>query len=142
MTRSKMREDFKYLRDHCIDLVHAYFTYNRLFTCQNAELLTKVAPTFFTDIAEIMHRDWLLQAYRIRPARDKRLAHFDRDHQVNGSVLGETKESELEQFLVNLQRYCDEVGIAIGIGPLDFGSGSCEGDVLDLLKYLREKPNA
>jgi hypothetical protein len=191
MTSSKLLEDFKYLRGHCIDLVHAYFTYTRLFNDKNRDLLTKVAPTFFSDIADIMLRDWLLQVCKlmdppsttrkgvtienitiklineqltdnkllsleiedlanklliygekIKPARDKRLAHFDRDHQVNGLVLGATTESELDQFLVNLQKYCDEVGIAIGLGPLDFGRGGCKGDVLDFLKYLRKMQNA
>lgn len=191
MANSKLIEDFKYLRDHCINLVHAYFTYTNLFNDQNRDLLTRVAPTFFSDIAEIMQRDWLLQACKlmdpgsttkkgvtlenitiklineqldangllfpqikdiaeklrkygenIKPARDKRLAHFDREHQVNGLVLGATTENELDQFLANLQDYSDEVGNAIGVGPLSFGSGGCKGDVLDFLKYLREKQNA
>ncbi len=191
MAHSKLLEDFNYLRDHCISLVQAYFTYTNLFNDENRDLLTKVAPTFFSDIADIMQRDWLLQVCKImdspstnrkgvtlenitielinqqlnvngllsteiraiadellkygkkiKPARDKRNAHFDRDCQVNGLVLGSTTENELGQFFVNLQAYCDEVGKAIGLGPLDFGCGGCKGDVLDFLRYLRERQNA
>ena len=74
---------------------------------------------------------------KIIPARHKRLAHFDRDHQISGIVLGDTTEWELEEFIENIQNYCDAVGRAIGIGPLDFSSSSCPGDVDDLLKVLR-----
>ena len=73
---------------------------------------------------------------KITPARNKRLAHFDRSHQVNGIILGATTEKELGNFLDNLQRNCDAVGLKIGLGPLDFASSSCSGDVLDLLKFL------
>jgi hypothetical protein len=159
-----------------------------LFNEENRDLLDKVALTFFSDIAEIMHRDWILQAYKlmdpaksdvkgdtlalenitiklineqlktnelsnktindvsekifeygtkIKLARNKRLAHFDREHQVNNITLGETTEQELFEFLDNIQNYCDEVGVAIDIGPLDFSGSGCKGDALDLIKYLR-----
>ena len=186
MSNSKLIGDFEHLREHCILLRQNYDTYTDLFNEENRDLLDKVAPTFFSDIAEIMHRDWILQACKlmdpakskvegdtlenitiklineqleanglfnrtisdlsdkvleygtkITPARNKRLAHFDREHQVNNMILGETTEQEFFGFLNNIQSYCDEVGIAIGIGPLDFSGSSCEGDVLDLIKYLR-----
>ena len=73
----------------------------------------------------------------IIPARHKRLAHFDREHQICGIVLGATTEKELEDFLENIQKYCDAVGRAVGLGPLDFAGSSCSGDVHDLLKVLR-----
>ena len=72
------------------------------------------------------------------PARHKRLAHFDREHQLNRIVLGETTEEELLCFLVNIQRYCDLVGNAIGTGPLHFSASGSSGDELDLIKVLRE----
>ena len=74
---------------------------------------------------------------KIKPARNKRLAHLDRETYVNDITLGETTEEDLANFLSNIQIYCDEVGIVIGIGPLDFGASGCNGDVLDLLSYLR-----
>ena len=187
MTNPKLIQDFKHLRDHCIKLVHAYYTYTSLFNEENHDLLNVVAPAFFSDISEIMQRDWILQACKlmdpaitvrklenlsiklvnnqlevegllspsiisladvllkygekIKPARDKRIVHFDREYQVNGLLLGATTERELDQFLQNLQKYCDEIGIAIGVGALGFGCGCCEGDVIDLLKVLRESQN-
>ncbi|MDP2605494.1 MAG: hypothetical protein Q8S00_23375 [Deltaproteobacteria bacterium] len=75
---------------------------------------------------------------KLVPARHKRLAHFDREHQVNRTVLGDTTEEELFCFLENIQRYCDLVGNAIGIGPLHFAASGSRGDELDLIKVLRE----
>ncbi|MBW2035147.1 MAG: hypothetical protein JRI94_16490 [Deltaproteobacteria bacterium] len=75
---------------------------------------------------------------KIVPARNKRLAHLDRDHQISRNVLGATTEEELEVFLENIQKYCDAVGRAIGLGPLDFTDSSCPGDVHDLLRVLRD----
>ena len=71
-------------------------------------------------------------------ARHKRLAHFDREDQICAAVLGVTTEKELGAFLENIQQYCDAVGRAIGLGPLDFSSSNCPGDVLDLLRVLRD----
>ncbi|MCG8392034.1 MAG: hypothetical protein MI745_03035 [Pseudomonadales bacterium] len=191
MIKSKLVGDFELLRDHCIKLRQNYNTYTQLYNEENRAILSKVAATFFSDIAEIMHRDWILQACKlmdpastnrkesvlenitinlideqlemcgssnkkirdlsrdllaygekIKPARNKRIAHYDREHQVSNITLGITTEEELFGFLHNIQRYCDEVGIAIGLGPLDFTGSGCRGDVLDLLTYLRRKENA
>jgi len=146
------------------------------------------SPIFFSDLAEIMHRDWILQSCKlmdpattkvrgnifenitiklineqletcglfgqeindlsqklleygdkIKPARHKRLAHFDREHHVNNITLGKTTEEELFEFLNNIQIYCDKVGIAADVGPLDFSGSGCSGDVLDLIKHLRSR---
>jgi hypothetical protein len=191
MIKSKIVGDFELLREHCIKLRQNYNTYTQLYNEGNSALLSDVAATFFSDIAEIMHRDWILQACKlmdpasskrggsvlenitiklideqlevcgssnqdirdlsrnllefgeqIKPARNKRIAHYDREHQVNNVTLGITTEEELFSFLRNIQRYCDEVGTAIGIGPLDFSGSGCKGDVLDLLKYLRRRDSA
>lgn len=184
MDTTKLQQDFSILRDHCVGIRQSYNTYTDLFNKDNESLLTKVAPIFFSDIAEIMQRDWILQFCKImdkaemhgkenitidlinkqlenqslfssgieetskklikygnklKSARNKRLAHYDREHQINSIVLGETTKQELNDFLVNIQVYCDDVRNAIGSGPLDFTGSGCKGDVLDLLKYLREK---
>jgi len=89
------------------------------------------------DICELSERI-LKYGEKVKPARDKRLAHFDREHQVKGVVLGETTEEELEGFLNNIQSYCDLAGNAIGLGPLDFSASGCPGDALDLLKVLQK----
>lgn len=78
----------------------------------------------------------------IIPARNMRLSHYDRDSQVNNPILGETSEAELLEFLDSLQEYYDLVVKEVGVGPIAFGGGSCSGDVLDFLKYLRGKENA
>ncbi len=187
MSERKIEIDFKLLRDHCITIRRDYNTYTTLFNEENRDILDKAA-SFFTDVAEIMHRDWILQACKIivdpasithkkeelenitldlvnkqlkneglyneeiaslsakiklygdkiKPARDKRLAHYDRDHQINGITLGATTETELHDFLLNIQEYCDEVGIAIGVGPLDFSCSACQGDILDLLMFIKK----
>lgn len=79
---------------------------------------------------------------KLIPARNKRIAHYDREHQVNDIVLGATTEDELHQFLANIQEYCDLVGEAVDLGPSDFTSSSCAGDALDLLKVLNRGKNA
>lgn len=75
---------------------------------------------------------------KIKPARNKRLAHYDREHQVEEIILGRTTEEEIFNFLFDIQKYCDLVGEAIGVGPLDFSCSSCPGDVLDFLKFLHD----
>lgn len=91
----------------------------------------------FDDISNIS-KSLLEYGQKLLPARHKRIAHFDRKHHISKTVLGETTEDELENFLINIQHYCDAVGRAIGLGPLDFTSSSCIGDVNDLLRILRD----
>jgi len=187
MASQKLIDDFCIFRDHCRIVRRKYNTYNHLFFSGVDELLNKTAPVFFTEIAEIMLRDWLLQVCKImdpptkkvkgityetlsiellktrlseenlltdqikklsskilaygdliKPARNKIIAHFDRDSAVSGIVLGDHDEKLLSDFLANLQQYCDEVGRAIGVNPLDFSASRCKGDVLDLIRVLRK----
>ena len=191
MNSEKLDKDFEIIREHCIEIRCNYNTYTNLFCDENRTVLSKAAPTFFTDVAAIMHRDWVLQVCKLMdpastrrrgqvlenltlklineqlvekglmtpeiksvsdriliygdkltPARNKRIAHCDREHQINAVVLGETPESVLFAFLDDIQRYCDLVGIAVGFGPLDFTSSSCPGDALDLIKILKCGVNA
>ncbi|NVJ47793.1 MAG: hypothetical protein HWE07_11725 [Cytophagia bacterium] len=177
----KLKKDFEALRNHCSKILQEYNLYTNLFCEQNKDILSKVAATFFTDIAEIIHRDWKLQVCKImdryemhgkenitidlinkqlndaglttneieqiseqlkeygkkiKPARNKRIAHFDRAAQLSGQPLGGTSETELIEFLNNMQCYCDLVGNSIGIGPLGLSCSGCVGDELDLVKYL------
>lgn len=191
MIKSKLAGDFELLRVHCIKLRQNYNTYTQLYNEENRALLNEVAAIFFSDIAEIMQRDWILQACKlmdpastnrkgsvlenitiklidqqlevcsclnkeirdlsynlreygdkIKPARNKRIAHYDREHQLKNITLGITTEDELFEFLRNIQGYCDKVSIAIGLGPLDFTGSGCKGDAIDLLTYLRRRENA
>jgi AbiU2 len=182
----KAIEIFGHFREHCIRLKRDYNTYSDLFNDSTREVLSKTAPTFFTDIADILQRDWILQACKLsdppeskrkdgihynitvqllnqslermgllstgisntgrsiveygeklKPARDKYIAHFDYEHQIQGIPLGETSEPELLKFIDDIQQYCDLVGEALGVGPLDFSSSGCAGDALDLLMHLK-----
>lgn len=188
MSISKLKEDFENIKQHCINIVHAHYTYRKLFHSGNTNLLSKVAAHFFSTLADIMHKDLLLQSSKlmdpattkiasqqvenltiklineqllkedlmtqkieciskkildygekIKPARSKRIAHFDREYQINNDILGGRTEEEVDQFLENLQYYCDEVGLALGLGQLDFGPGTCKGDVVDFLKYIEQR---
>lgn len=188
MKNEKLSLDFKILRDQCTIIQRDFNTYHALFFSDcSGELLTKTARIFFTDLSEIMQRDWIVQvckimdpattqikgeilenisfklinkqllqekifskeislitnsilAYgeKITPARNKRLTHFDREAHVNKITLGETTTLEIHTFLNNIQKYCDAVGSALGIGPLDFSASDCPGDVHDLLTVLEK----
>ena len=100
----------------------------------NEQLIEKQLMT--TEI-ESIGSSILSYGAKLVPARNKRLAHYDRKSQLDGSVLGATSKQELEQFLRNIQEYCDLVGNAIGTGSSDFTSGACVGDVFDLIKVLK-----
>lgn len=86
---------------------------------------------------EELSKSILSYGKKLIPARNKRLAHFDKASQLQNGVLGATTEEELEQFLLSMQKYSDEVGKTIGVGPLDFSGNSCVGDELDLLEALK-----
>ena len=90
---------------------------------------------------EIICLDEKLQKYgkRLRPARNKIIAHCDLETYRTQKTLGGHSEQELQDFLTNLQKYFDAVGNAVGLGPLDFRHSSASGDVLDLLKILQER---
>lgn len=78
----------------------------------------------------------------LKPARHRILAHRDRECQFEGVVMAATTNEQLKEFVQNSQDYSDLVGIQIGVGPLDFSSSGCKGDVYDLLQYLRKSQRA
>lgn len=65
------------------------------------------------------------------------VAHADKATALRPGLVGAHSEHELESFMDNLQAYTDAVGIALGIGPLDYSVQAGPGDVQDLLKALR-----
>lgn len=183
----KLIDDFEQLRECLIAVRRDYNTYNALYCDENKALLTATAPTFFTDIGEILQRDWILQVVKlmdaavtnvrgeqrenltiqlvvqqlereallteeirdkskaildygvlIKPARDRILAHRDRQCHFEGIAMGTTTDEQLYEFIENIQRFADLVGLQIGVGPLDFSSSGSKGDVYDLLRCLRE----
>lgn len=81
-----------------------------------------------------------LHGYRtlILPARNKLISHLDRDAVLHGGVLGVHTEEQMKDFYENLQEYCDEVGWALGVGPLDFRCTASDGDALHLISVLNK----
>lgn len=97
----------------------------------------KEADCAFAEIEALLKK---LQTYRsshIDLPRHKVVAHADRELLRNPNPLGEHTPREFEDFLENLQRFCDLVGTAVEEGPLDFCSQPERGDVVDLIRKLR-----
>lgn len=183
----KLIDDFLQLRECLIIVRRDYNTYNALYCHENRDLLTAIAPTFFTEIGEILQRDWILQVVKLmdpadtnvrgekrenltiplivrqleddalmtdeirenaralldygeflKAARHRILAHRDQQCHFEGIAMGTTTDAQLSEFIENIQRFSDLVGIQIRVGPLDFSSSGCKGDVYDLLRCLRE----
>ena len=76
------------------------------------------------------HRD------RIIDVRNKLLSHMDKHVIMNRLTLGGHTPEEGQEFLEALQGYCDEIGRAVGVGPLDFRYSPGPGDAIDLLTAL------
>ena len=81
-----------------------------------------------------------LKDYRkkIKEARNKIIAHADLGNIQAPKLLGTHTEEDAQSFLSNLNNFTDEVGIALGIGPLDYSMQAGSGDVIDLLCLLRD----
>jgi hypothetical protein len=75
---------------------------------------------------------------QLRPARNRLISHLDKQSITNGSPLGEHSRDEVVTFFEDLQQYVDSVGITVGLGPLDFRASPGPGDVVNLLRKLRD----
>ncbi len=69
--------------------------------------------------------------------RNKFIAHIDRHVALEKKEYYLGIEEDMHAFFTNLQRYCDAVGIALGVGPLDFRTLAGPGDTVDLIRKLR-----
>lgn len=80
-----------------------------------------------------------LMRYRklVKPSRHQVIAHLDKATTVANHPVGDHPEEEARQFLEQLQTYNDEVGRAVGEGPLDFRVQAGAGDAIALLQCLR-----
>ena len=80
-----------------------------------------------------------IREYRrlLDPARNRIVAHIDRETYVVQQTLGDHTKEQMDQFFNNIQEYFDEVGNAIGVGPLDFQYVAGDGDVQSLIRVLR-----
>lgn len=81
-----------------------------------------------------------LRHYRnlIEEGRHRLVAHLDKESVMNGVPIGEHDQKDIAAFFENLQGYVDAVGIAVGVGPLDFQVTAGSGDVIDLINALRD----
>ena len=70
-------------------------------------------------------------------ARNKIIAHADKQTVLENRAMGQHEEKEMRQFFTNLQKYMDRVGSAIGVGPSDFSVPDSEGDGFELIVFLR-----
>jgi len=75
---------------------------------------------------------------KIKPARDKMISHADLNTFRDGMKHGEHSRDEACKFFHDLQRFTDEVGSAIGVEPLDYGTQAGSGDVGDLIRVLKK----
>ena len=73
---------------------------------------------------------------KIGKARRKLIAHNDRAALRKGKPLGLHSEQDQQEFLRNLQSFCNAVGRATGVGPCEFLS-IAPGDVVDLLRLVK-----
>ncbi len=73
----------------------------------------------------------------IKDVRNRIIGHADKATIMSGQPMGEHAASDVSAFFKHLYTYVDEVGRVIGIGPLDFTTTSCPGDVLDLLRVMK-----
>ncbi len=67
------------------------------------------------------------------------VAHADKDTTFHKGLVGSHSDAELETFMSNVRAYTDAVGIALGLGPLDYETQAGHGDVLDLIKALKSR---
>jgi len=80
-----------------------------------------------------------LNRYRdiLRDGRNRLVAHLDLDAVLAGEARGPHAEQDVVQFYRDMQTYIDEVGNALGEGPLDIAPGGAEGDAVSLVQNLR-----
>ena len=71
----------------------------------------------------------------LAPARNKIIAHLDKKSIEDGKALGETTK-EVDDFVKNIQEYCDLVGNITEVGPSDFSCSSTQGDVSSFLCFI------
>lgn len=88
---------------------------------------------------KIEELDGQIREYRglLNTVRNRIVAHIDREAYVFQQTLGGHTKEQMDQFFDNIQEYFDEVGNAIGVGPLDFRHVAGDGDVQSLIRVLR-----
>jgi hypothetical protein len=97
---------------------------------RDAELMTDEISNFSNGL--LRYRDL------VKKVRNRLISHLDKETILAGVPLGEHNQEEVTAFFESLFGYVDAVGIAVGVGPLDFRTTAGPGDVLDLIQTLRK----
>lgn len=111
-------------------------------TCQLLDDRLQAAGLLTSDVkaasaAMLQYREFL------KPARNQAISHLDLEFAMGQYPrLGEHPADEVSRFFVAMQSYCDGVGRAVGVGPLDFAYSPEDGDVMDLIHWLERGLNA
>ena len=85
-----------------------------------------------------------LMRYRglINLSRNRLIAHSDKATIVSGLTVGAHADHEPDLFFKNLNAYTDAVARQVGEDPLSYAAIPGPGDVLDLIKLLRDAKKA
>ena len=94
----KLKNNFEHLRECLILVRRDYNTYNALYCDANKELMTATAPTFFTDIGEILQRDWMLQVVKLM---DPAVTEVRGEQRENLTIRLVVKQLETEGLLTD-----------------------------------------
>lgn len=70
-------------------------------------------------------------------ARNKLVAHRDRDTILNPRPPKEWPKIEATQFVRNINSFCNLVAVQLELEPLDFLATPAKGDAIDLIKFLK-----
>lgn len=104
---------------------------------QKLDAISLMSPAIQTHTSAMLrYRDL------VKPARDRAISHLDMEFVMGAGDLGAHAEAEVGKFLTAMQGYCDEVGKALGEGPLNFFCTAQDGDVMDLIDCLSLGLNA
>ena len=94
------------------------------------------AEGIFTDEISEVSKRIIRYRDRLKSVRDRRISHLDKEATLTRQPTGEHDPEEVSAFFEDLQTYCDAVGNAVSVGPLDFRCCPGEGDLHDLIAFL------
>ena len=100
-----------------------------------------IALRLETPALKLIHARIMRFAKTVRPARNRFIAHVDRETVVLRRRLGGFQARRGVIFLRNLQLYCDELDRILGRRCSDFSQTSRHGDILSLMMKLRDFRN-
>ena len=99
------------------------------------------AAALMTDEIEMLTNEMASYRKLVLESRHWIISHHDLDATMRGEPVGAHEKGDWLAFLDNMCRYTDAVGIALGVGPLDYRAGTGPGDAEDLIRHLRNSLN-